>query len=292
METRITYSFIIPHKNTPDLLQRCLDSIPVREDIEVIVVDNNSSPDMVDFDHFPIANRDGLRIVRDNHSSGGGGARNTGLALARGEWVLFADADDYYSEGFLDILDDYSDCKMDVLYFNQNVLKGGKVVRHVFEFIDNYREEEENTVLAIKYKHHVPWNKMARRDFLTKHGVCFEDCVAGNDILYSYLCGYYARQYRIERAKLYNYVVNPDSVVHKRKNNSIYYICVFSHLYQSNTFFEHIHHEELKRSLFSRFLSILLKKGLLQGLYALFVFGKYHQTITSCRNFFVDKIKG
>ena len=291
METRITYSFIIPHKNTPDLLQRCLDSIPVREDIEVIVVDNNSSPDMVDFDDFPVSNRAGLRVVSDNNSIGAGGARNTGLALARGDWVLFADADDYYSEGFLNILDNYSDCKIDVLYFNQNVVKGRKVVRNVFAFIDNYQEEDENTILAIKYKHHVPWNKMVRRDFLAKHGVRFEDCVAGNDILYSYLCGYHTKQFRVERARLYNYVVNPNSIVHKRKNNSIYYICVFSHLYQSNTFFEYIHHADLKRPLFSRFLSILLKKGFSQCLYAFFVFGKYHQTITSCRNYFVDKIK-
>jgi glycosyltransferase involved in cell wall biosynthesis len=36
------YSFIIPHKNCPDLLQRCVDSIPDRDDVQVIVVDDNS----------------------------------------------------------------------------------------------------------------------------------------------------------------------------------------------------------------------------------------------------------
>jgi len=36
------YSFIIPHKNCPDLLQRCVDSIPERDDVQVIVVDDNS----------------------------------------------------------------------------------------------------------------------------------------------------------------------------------------------------------------------------------------------------------
>ena len=39
------YSFVIPHKNSLDLLQRCLDSIPVRSDIEIIVVDDNSMLD-------------------------------------------------------------------------------------------------------------------------------------------------------------------------------------------------------------------------------------------------------
>ena len=37
-----TFSIIIPHKDIPDLLMRCLRSIPVSEDIQVIVVDDNS----------------------------------------------------------------------------------------------------------------------------------------------------------------------------------------------------------------------------------------------------------
>lgn len=38
----IKYSIIIPHYNAPHLLERCLKSIPVREDIQVIVVDDCS----------------------------------------------------------------------------------------------------------------------------------------------------------------------------------------------------------------------------------------------------------
>ena len=36
------FSIIIPHFDIPDLLMRCLKSIPVSEDIQVIVVDDNS----------------------------------------------------------------------------------------------------------------------------------------------------------------------------------------------------------------------------------------------------------
>ena len=35
-------SIIIPHKNIPKLLERCLNSIPEREDIQIIIVDDNS----------------------------------------------------------------------------------------------------------------------------------------------------------------------------------------------------------------------------------------------------------
>lgn len=42
MNMQYNYSFIIPHKNCPELLQRCVDSIPERDDVQVIVVDDNS----------------------------------------------------------------------------------------------------------------------------------------------------------------------------------------------------------------------------------------------------------
>ena len=50
---RFKYSIIIPHKNIPVLLQRCLDSIPIRDDIQIVIVDDNSSSEIVDFDNFP-----------------------------------------------------------------------------------------------------------------------------------------------------------------------------------------------------------------------------------------------
>ena len=49
MENKIIFSLIIPHKNIPSLLQRCLDSIPVREDLEIIILDDNSDSDKIDF---------------------------------------------------------------------------------------------------------------------------------------------------------------------------------------------------------------------------------------------------
>ena len=40
----INYSVIIPHGKSLDTLSRAIDSVPQREDIEVIVVDNTPTP--------------------------------------------------------------------------------------------------------------------------------------------------------------------------------------------------------------------------------------------------------
>ena len=49
----INYSIIIPHKNIPDLLKTCLDSILVRKNIEIIIAEDNSSDDIVKKSVFP-----------------------------------------------------------------------------------------------------------------------------------------------------------------------------------------------------------------------------------------------
>ena len=47
--TSYHYSIIIPHKNTPRLLERCLYSIPTWDEIQIIIIDDNSNSESVDF---------------------------------------------------------------------------------------------------------------------------------------------------------------------------------------------------------------------------------------------------
>lgn len=42
-EWKRNLSIIIPHYNTPDLLEKLIRSIPVDKDIQIVVVDDNSS---------------------------------------------------------------------------------------------------------------------------------------------------------------------------------------------------------------------------------------------------------
>ena len=63
--TIINYSIIIPHKNSTKLLQRCIDTIPYRKDIQVIIVDDNSDCNIVDFDYFPGLNEKHIEVISD-----------------------------------------------------------------------------------------------------------------------------------------------------------------------------------------------------------------------------------
>ena len=73
MET--IYSIIIPSKNTPALLERCVLSIPEREDTEIIVIDDNSGY-TVEIEKSEFISRKNLHFIKLQESKGAGYARN------------------------------------------------------------------------------------------------------------------------------------------------------------------------------------------------------------------------
>ena len=99
MEKEVLFTIIIPHKNIPRLLERLIKSIPMRDDLEIIVVDDYSDSNFVDFVNFPGKDRKNFLLLLNEGEKGAGHARNFALPYAKGKWVLFADSDDYYNIG-------------------------------------------------------------------------------------------------------------------------------------------------------------------------------------------------
>lgn len=70
--TSYHYSIIIPHKNTPRLLERCLYSIPTWDEIQIIIIDDNSNSESVDFSHFPGNGRKNTEVLFTKEGKGAG----------------------------------------------------------------------------------------------------------------------------------------------------------------------------------------------------------------------------
>ena len=187
----INYSIIIPHKDIPELLQRCLDSIPVRDDVQVIVVDDNSNPDKVDFGHFPVLERSDVEVFFTKEGRGAGYARNVGLQHAMGKWVLFADADDFFTEEYGALLDETVDASADVVFYDyKNVLSedvSEEVEKRLWyrAYFSAYLNGEAGAEEKLRTQVVVPWCKIIRRDLIEKHGIRFEEVKWGNDVLFS-----------------------------------------------------------------------------------------------------------
>ena len=85
-------SVIIPVYNTEERLKRCLDSVVAQtfKDLECIVVDDGSkdqSPHIID----EFAAKDSRFTAIHKPNGGVSSARNEGLRIAEGEWVIFLD---------------------------------------------------------------------------------------------------------------------------------------------------------------------------------------------------------
>lgn len=220
----INYSFIIPHHNCPDLLYRLLDSIPLRKDIEIIVVDDNS-----DADKLPIITRSDTRLILipTSESKGAGHARNVGLDNANGKWLLFADSDDYYTEGFIAILDKYKDCEIDILYFNVFSEITNTDQKCILEQYVN-SEHTHHDRCELGFSNNAPWNKMFRRDFVVNIGERFEEIPSSNDAWFSNVMAVNANNVAIDYNILYRYVKNPSGITNKARPISDRYIVLNS----------------------------------------------------------------
>ena len=186
----INYSIIIPHKNIPDLLQRCLNSIPRRKDIQIIVVDDNSDPDKVDFEHFPGLGEKCVEVYFTKEGKGAGYARNVGLKHAKGKWLLFADADDFFCNNLLDKIDTYLNSDSDIIYFKLADEKAYACVpQESRSLVDLKRANTFNLVLSKKKNivaldHIVPYSKIIKTEIVKKNGLFFDEVPRSNDVMF------------------------------------------------------------------------------------------------------------
>lgn len=288
----ITYSIIIPHKNSPELLKRCVDSIPPRNDVQVIVVDDNSNPRIVDFKKIKFS-RD-VEVYCVDYSKWGGHARNIGLSKAIGKWILFSDCDDYFEQGFLDVLDQYSNTDIDVVFYDFNLvdsINGFKLsdtyLDKIHSVIQNYDGSDMLSDI-IKYKIHTVWSKMICRQFIEDNNIRFEEIQNGNDIMFSFFVGYYASKIEVIPRTLYNYTYDRNSV--SRKKGPIrHYLNVVNSI-KRNYFYDFIGHPEWKSNILRKLFAPLKYDGFFVFLQTLILIAKNFAKIGSQRNYYTRKL--
>lgn len=189
MET-VNVSVVVPVYNSEKYLEECLDSIlgQTLEKVEIICVDDGSedcSPIILKtyaehYDNFQI-------ITQDNKYAGV--ARNNGMELAHGEYIIFLDADDTFEPTMLQCMYDKikttsSDiCLCGARTFDNNT---GRTFANK-EFLKSIPDADPFSWKDIPdsiYDITTPslWNMLFRTSFLKKNKLRFEDCKRANDL--------------------------------------------------------------------------------------------------------------
>ena len=171
-------SVIIPVYNTEKYLERCLDSVlaQTHQNFEVICV-NDGSTDASESILKRYAEKDKRFKVMKQPNQGQGTARNTGLDIATGDYILFLDSDDQLPDYALAVL-------LEIALKTNAPVTISRKWTHTQQNLDKNISYE---VISPALKNFIsdrcifssPWNKLYRADILKTHrfisGICFED---------------------------------------------------------------------------------------------------------------------
>jgi glycosyltransferase involved in cell wall biosynthesis len=94
-------SVIVPIFNVEGYLKQCIDSILDQDiDLELILINDGSTDESGEIAKSYSLDNDNVILINQTHS-GPSAARNQGLAIAKGEYIVFVDSDDWISKNSL-----------------------------------------------------------------------------------------------------------------------------------------------------------------------------------------------
>ncbi len=174
----------MPIYNAADYLRPALDAVlnQTLADIEIICVDDGSTDGSLTILKEYQQSDERVRILTENNA-GPSTARNKGLARARGKYVIFLDADDFYDYALLEKLYSLAEEKeLDITVCKFDIYNNRKA-----KFEDNIRSDhgeifaESSVVSKSDYPDVIlscttgyVWNKLFRREFLVEKELTFD----------------------------------------------------------------------------------------------------------------------
>ena len=205
-------SIIIPVYNAEKYLKECLDSIvnQTMKNIEIICINDGSVDSSLNILQ-KYAKQDSRIHIYNQENSGVSIARNVGIQVARGECIIFIDADDYVDIKMMETLwENYKKHKADIIVF------GGVSFPNSVEWIVNKMSTRNiiyqyDSIHALLYeKGSIPFmvNKLIKRKILVKHKIFFDTKLKiGEDQLFYFTIFPLARKIQYIDSKFYFYRV-------------------------------------------------------------------------------------
>ncbi len=210
------FSIIVPVYGVERYLDECMRSIlsQTYTDFEVILVDDKSPdncPAMCD-EYAKTDSR--VRVIHKEKNEGPANARNTGLSVAKGEYIVFVDSDDCVSsdmlsayEGFVEDGVDVFACGMEMFFESA---KGKRLKSTVLQPNEYYAETPKDkakafSILTQSRVFPYVWNKAYRREMLLVCGAGFENTKLMEDFLFNIAVFNSIKSVRIGQCAFYQY---------------------------------------------------------------------------------------
>lgn len=259
---KIDLTVIIPHYNIPDLLGRCLRSVPETESIQVVVVDDCSPNSAHYYDEIPELSRFNVELYSTNQGGSAGRARNVGLEHAKGRWITFLDADDLFVDNVSDILEKYIHRNEEIVFFRTIGCMSENIdipsTRSIYDWqFDLYFRTgcEEH----LRYGFDSLWGKLIKKELIDRFAIRFEEVKYSNDAYFSGLIGVFAKCIYVTNEVIYKVTEREGSLTAGKMrdvNELVIRYNVALHLQVLYDTYE----IKYNNFIFAYFLSLMLKK--------------------------------
>ena len=202
-------TIIIPCYNSAESLSVLLESVGDYNDTEIIVIDDKSTEYLDFYKKIKSVYKGRVRFFfNDGNVKSAGAVRNIGLGNATGKWLLFADSDDYFLQGWHQNVSKYFDSDSDIIFFppvsiNSKTKGKGKRGRGYLAACNSFKCGKKKGERDLRYMFGAPWSKMIRRELVEKHDIRFEEIQHYNDIMFSAKIGYFARMISVGEDSIY-----------------------------------------------------------------------------------------
>ncbi len=191
-------SIIVPVYNVEKYLAKCLDSLvnQTLKDIEIIVVDDGSPDESYKIYQAYAEKDDRIKYIR-KENAGVSEARNTGLTMSTGQFVMFVDSDDWMELNGCEVLyNEYERTHADMILADAIILTD-EVPERNYIFDKPFTTDDISVIrdyqkACIGYCYNTmpktkwnipglgsPWNKLFRRDIIEKYEMKFDPYVLG-----------------------------------------------------------------------------------------------------------------
>lgn len=240
MNQQTKLSVIVPVYKVEKYLDKCVRSLMNQslKEIEIILVDDES-PDGCPQMCENYAKQDSRVKVIHKKNGGLGFARNSGMEIAKGEYIAFVDSDDYVDlDTYKFLFSKYSDYDLDVIYYNfvrfinteekesqridtLNIIEGNQIKEFMLDIITAAPSIKTEKILRCS-----SCTAIYRRSIIESHGISFhsERELVSEDLIFNLDFLSKASRISMDQSVLYFYRVNDQSLSHSfniQKNDRI-----------------------------------------------------------------------
>ncbi len=235
-------SIIIPVYNVEQYLQEALNSLvnQTLKDIEIICIDDKSTDNSLNILKEYATKDDRIVILEQEVNQGQGVARNRALDVAKGEYIMFCDPDDWYELNACELAyNQISTNKNDMVLFSLNRFyeDKGKIVPDTKRFLGcgstilkdsiNLDSEDANitdTMYSVC--------SIYKNAFLQKNAIKYDTCRTFEDHLFTTKTYIYANSISILDENLYNYRIRrSSSTYHNPKTSYVEFMRINNELF-------------------------------------------------------------